>query len=160
MRLRDIWPVALAAGGILFSAPSGAWAGDTQFVAGKCSATSHTAEGPIGSDLTKRQSRFYCDSAVITSLDDYPGHVVINFLEKRANHSTPLGFAGRVDSSGQILQVEHVYLQSGVQTTVSEGYCKFFFKRRHMTGIVCGMKVDEIGRRTTAIIAFDAAPGQ
>jgi len=34
------------------------------------------------------------------------------------------------------------------------------FENRHMSGIVCGMKVDETGRRTTAIVEFNAAPEQ
>ena len=53
------------------SLPTHAQVGNVQTVNGTCDSTSHTAEGPIDSDLTKRQSRFYCDSAVITFLDDY-----------------------------------------------------------------------------------------
>jgi hypothetical protein len=154
------WQRVFVAFVMVATGTTAALATQTEFVAGKCSAKSHTAEGPIGSDLTKRQSRFFCDTAIIMFLDDYPGHVLINFLERRSNHTTPLGFAGRVDSSGQLMEVEHVYLQSGYQTTVSEGFCKFFFRRRHMTDIVCGMKVDEVGRRTAAIVSFEAAPGQ
>jgi hypothetical protein len=37
---------------------------DIQIESGICDPSSHIAEGPIGSDLTKRQSRFYCNSAV------------------------------------------------------------------------------------------------
>ena len=44
---------------------------DIQFVKGKCSPGSHIAEGDIGEDLTERQSRFYCDSAVISFFDDH-----------------------------------------------------------------------------------------
>lgn len=48
-----------------------------QVLSGTCDPASHTAEGPLGTDLTKRQSRFYCDSAVITFWDDYKGHVMV-----------------------------------------------------------------------------------
>jgi hypothetical protein len=58
------------------------------------------------------------------------------------------------------MQVDSVYLSPGESTTVSDGACKFFFQNRHITGIVCGMKVDETGRRTTAVVTFNAAPGQ
>ena len=34
-----------------------------------------------------------------------------------------------------------------------------FFKNRHMSGIFCGIKVDETGRRTTAMVSFNAAAG-
>ncbi len=133
---------------------------DPQLVAGRCEASSHTAEGPIGSDLTKRQSRFYCDTAVIIFLDDRPGHVLIQFVEKKSHSSSPLGFGGKIDGDGQIIQVEHAYLQPGKPIAVSEGYCKFFFQNQKMNGIACGMKLDEAGRRTTAIVGFTASPGQ
>jgi hypothetical protein len=48
-------------------------------VDGRCASSSHVAEGPLGADLTKRQSRFYCDSAVITFFADYKGHVMVQF---------------------------------------------------------------------------------
>jgi hypothetical protein len=91
---------------------------------------------------------------------DYKGHVLINFLQKESHHGQILGFAGRVEENGIMMSVDHVYLTVGQATTVSEGSCKFFFKNHHISGIFCGMKVDETGRRTTAIVAFDAAPGQ
>jgi hypothetical protein len=56
--------------------------------------------------------------------------------------------------------VDHVYLTARSPTTVSDGGCKFFFKNRHMSGISCGIKVDETGRRTMAIVVFNASPGQ
>ena len=131
-----------------------------QIVSGECAPSSHTAEGPLGTDLTKRQSRFYCDSAVITFFDDHKGHVLIQFAQKQAHHTPILGFAGRIEDDGVMMPVEGVYLTVGQRTTVSEGWCKFFFKNRNMSEIACGMKVDETGRRTTAIVAFSASPGQ
>ena len=59
-----------------------------------------------------------------------------------------------------MMSVDHAYLTAGTPTTVSDGVCKFFFKNRHMSGIFCGIKVDETGRRSTAVVTFNAAPGQ
>jgi hypothetical protein len=135
-------------------------ADDTQIVTGTCEKSSHTAEGPLGSDLTQRQSRFFCDTAIITFFDDYKGHVLVQFSEKRSHHGPILGFSGRVEDDGIMMPVDHVYLTEGPPTTVSDGWCKFFFKNRHISGIFCGMRVDETGRRTAAIVGFTAAPGQ
>jgi len=152
---------AVLVGGTWLSFPAyAAGPSNVQVVNGTCDSSSHTAEGPLGVDLTKRQSRFYCDSAVVTLFDDYKGHVMIQFAQKESHHSPILGFAGRVEDDGIMMPVEHVYLAQGQATTVSDGWCKFFFKNRHISGIFCGMKVDETGRRTTAVVAFTAAPGQ
>jgi hypothetical protein len=143
----------LAAGGVLIAAASvssiclpasghAAQPRDIQIVNRACAPSSHTAEGPIDSDLTKRQSRFYCDSAVITFFDDYKGHVMIQFAQKEAHHTPILGFAGKIEDDGVMMALDHVYLTAGQPTTVSEGWCKFFFKNRHMSGIFCGMKVE------------------
>jgi len=114
-----------------------------QVVSGTCEASSHTAEGPLGTDLTKRQSRFYCNSAVISFFDDYKGHVLIQFSQKESHHGPILGFAGKVDDNGIIMSVDHVYLAAaGPPTTASEGGCKFYFKDRHMSGIACGVRPD------------------
>jgi hypothetical protein len=131
-----------------------------QVVRGTCGSSSHTAEGPLGSDLTKRQSRFYCDLASIAFFDDYKGHVMIDFVEKEAHHGPTLGFAGRLSDDGITMAVDHVYLPDGPPTTVSDGACKFFFKNHHLSGIFCGMIIDETGRRTAAAVVFNAAPGQ
>jgi hypothetical protein len=131
-----------------------------QVVHGTCNSSSHTAEGPLGADLTSRRSTFYCDSAVITFFDDYKGHMMVRFAQKESHHSPILGFAGKVEDDGIMMPLTTVYLAPGQATTVSDGWCKFFFKGRQMSGIFCGMKVDETGRRTTAVVAFDAAPGQ
>jgi hypothetical protein len=132
----------------------------TQVVSGTCGTSSHTAEGALGADLTKRQSRFYCNSAVIMFFDDYKGHALIQFVQKEAHHTPILGFAGKVEDGGILMIVDHAYLTQGSPTKVDEGWCKFFFKNRHMSEIFCGIKVDETGRRTTAVVAFEAAPGQ
>ena len=145
---------------LLAAVPTHARANNTQVLQGKCSKSSHTAEGPIEADLTKRQSGFYCDTAAITFFDDYKGHVMVQFVQKEAHHTPILAFSGRVENDGVMMPLEKVYLTPGAPTKVSEGVCKFFFKGQNMSGIFCGMKVDETGRRTTAVVGFDAAPGQ
>ena len=157
-RVAVLSAVLLAAIG--FANPAYAGASDVQVVNGTCDSSSHTAEGSLGSDLTKQQSRFYCDSAVIKFFDDYKGHVMVQFAQKESHHSPILGFSGRVEDDGIMMSVDHVYLVQGQATTVSDGSCKFFFKNRQMSGIFCGMKVDKTGRRTTAVVVFNAAPGQ
>jgi hypothetical protein len=131
-----------------------------QIVNGMCAPSSHTAEGPLGADLTKRQSRFFCDSAILMFFDDYKGHVLIQFVEKESHHSPMLGFSGKVEDDGIMMPIDHIYLTVGTPTTVSDGACKFFFKNHHISGIFCGAAVDETGRRTTAIVVFNAAPRQ
>jgi len=131
-----------------------------QFLNGTCNASSHTSEGPLGADLTKRQSQFFCDSAVIAFYDNHHSHVMIQFSEKKANHAQTLGFAGQVENDGITMPVNHVYLEPGKPTPVSDGVCKFFLEDQHMKNIVCVMKADEGGRRTVAAVEFNAAPGQ
>ena len=133
---------------------------DIDVVIGNCQPTSHVAEGPIGTDLTKRQSRFFCNSASITFFPNYKGHVMVQFAQKESNHGPMLGFSGKMDADGIIMDVERVYLTQGTPMPVSDGVCKFFFKNKHISGIFCGAKVDESGRRTSAVLAFDPAPGQ
>ena len=133
-----------------------------KFVKGTCNASSHTSEGPLGADLTKQQSQFFCDTAGIIFFDNHHSHIMINFLEKQANHAPTLGFAGYMKDDGVTMPVDHVYLEPGKATPVSEGVCKFFLEDqdRHMKGIVCVIKADEGGRRTVAAVEFNAAPGQ
>jgi len=59
------------------SVPSNAMADDAAIVKDECEPESHIAEGAIGEDLTKRQSRFFCDSAIITSFSYNPKHAMI-----------------------------------------------------------------------------------
>ena len=132
---------------------------DVQIVEGQCGKQSHVAEGNIGDDLTKRQSRFYCDSAVITFFDQKSGHVMVQFSEFKAHNNAQLGFAGFMKEDGQIMDVSNVYLDNR-QIQVAEGYCKFFFKNKQMDSIACGSAIDEGGRRTVPVIVFTASPGQ
>lgn len=128
-----------------------------QIFDGACTADSNIAEGPLGSDLSKRESRFFCDTATITSFEDSKAHILINFSQREAHHSPILGFSGYLNSQGDVMKVEKVYIASGEPVTVSDGMCQLFFKAGRITGIGCGMKVDETGERTVALVAFDVA---
>ena len=162
-RMAILSTVLVAGVGTTTSAHAGV--SNVQIVNGTCKSASNTAEGPPGSDLTKRQSRFYCDAAAITFFDDYPGHVLINFSEKESQHSPILGFAGRIEASrpgevGTMMQVSNVYLATGQATLVSDGWCKLFLNGQQLSGIECSIRVDETGRRTVANVTFDVSPGQ
>ncbi|TGD95533.1 hypothetical protein [Methylobacterium nonmethylotrophicum] len=121
---------------------------------GVCSPKSHIAEGRIGEDLTRRQSRFFCDAAVITTPNGQAGRRLVNFAESRSHTRPPIGFAGTMVER-DIMQVHRVYLQSGQALAVSDGYCKFFSTNKAIHGIACGAKIDNGGRRTVPIVAFD-----
>ena len=56
---------------------------DIQVIEGKCAGQSHIAKGPVGSDLTKGKSRFFCDTAILAFFDDSGRHVMVTFAEKR-----------------------------------------------------------------------------
>jgi len=126
---------------------------DMRFLSGSCDATAHTAEGPVGSDLTKRQSRYFCDSAVIGFFGPLNTHVLVQFAEKKSHHGQILGFGGAMEGK-DILNVDHIYLIQGKPTPVDDGACKFFFMNGRLTSLFCGAKIDEGGRRTVAAIGF------
>jgi hypothetical protein len=144
---------------LLASAFSAAAADQTTLLKGKCTPESHIAEGTIGEDLTKLESRFFCDSAVITFLGDAPNHVLIQFADSRSLHGRQIGFAGTRDDE-QIIIVHSVYLETGRPTAVVEGACKFFRKGKDISALFCAAKIDEGVRRTVPLVAFDVAlPG-
>jgi hypothetical protein len=122
----------------------------TEMIDGTCSAESHTAEGPIGSDLTKRQSRFYCSAMVLVTFE--PHHVLVQFAEKTSYNNPLLGFGGVQD--GPIINVQHLYIQSSEPLSVTESGCKFFFKANRLASVFCGAHVDQGARRTTAVVVF------
>ena len=140
--------------------PGHASANDTQIVKGVCTAQSHIAEGGINQDLTKRRSRFFCDAAVVTFFSDNPNHVMIQFADSKSNHARQLGYAGLMEGGGQIMDVDHVYIEPGRPTPVEQGFCKFFFKRRHMDSVACGARIEEGDRALSPTVVFQAAPGQ
>ena len=84
---------------------------------------------------------------------------MVQFAQRESHHDPILGFAGRLDSAGVTLSVDRAYLRNGQSTAVNEGACKFFFKGKNLSGMACGAIVDETGRRTTAIVGFEAGPG-
>ena len=137
--------------------PASVRANDIQVMDGACTADSHTAEGPIGSDLRKRHSRFYCDSASITVFDNNPKHVLLQFVDKRSHHPNTIGFGGVIGDDG-FLAIGRVYFGStGIPSTPNENYwkCKFGFTGHAMSIIACGVGVDEEGQRTTALVVFN-----
>jgi hypothetical protein len=151
----------IATGIIVFSGASVATAQDTNqtsFLKGQCAAESHIAEGAVGDDLTKRQSRFFCDSVVITVFGQnvFPKHVMVQFVETKAVHGRQIGYAGQM-SDENILDVANVYLEEGRPSKASDGACKFFYSGRDISSIACGAKIDQSGRRTVPVVLFDAA---
>jgi hypothetical protein len=141
--------------------PIGARADDTRAIKGQCRPGSHIAEGKIGDDLTKHQSRFFCDAAVVTVFSDNPKHVLIQFADSKSNHARQIGYAGLMQDE-EILAVRDVYLEAGRRTPVVEGYCKLFFEAKTMektiSGFACGAKIDEADRRTVPVVSFEAMP--
>jgi hypothetical protein len=128
-------------------------------VSGECDATSHIAEGPRDADLRKRQSRYFCDSAVIMRINGDPHHLLIQFTQRREHLNTVLGFAGYLEQDGIMMSVERVYFP-GSQAPVfaTEANCKFFFTGKKLGGIFCGAMIDQEDRRTVAIVAFQLQP--
>ena len=129
----------------------------TRIVKGECRADSHIAEGNIGDDLTKRQSRFYCDAAVLSFLNNDNKRILIQFAESKSNHVPPLAFAGLMVDGGQTWSVERVYLEPLKPIPATGGGCKFFFDSKILTHIFCAAKIDEGGRRTVAMVVFEAS---
>ena len=126
--------------GLLFTAflPS---QNNTQLYNGQCTVQSHIAEGGVDEDLTKRRSRYFCDTAVISALNNDATHIMIQFGEKRAHHGTLLAFAGVTDKG--ILDVERIYFEPEVPTFATDGACRLFFENDHLTSIVCGAEIIE-----------------
>ena len=100
----------IAAGLMLWLEPCNAQIDDIQIVKGECENTSHIAEGQIGDDLTKRQSRFFCDSAVMTFFDNGNRHIMVQFVESKSVNNMQLGFSGLMEDDGRTLNVTSVYL--------------------------------------------------
>ena len=126
-----------------------------QILKDQCDPTSHVAEGPVGEDLTKRRSQFFCDRAAIASFDDDPKHRTISFSESQSNLTSSLSFAGLMDGD-DLMTVRNVYLEVGRRSIASEGACRLFLKKGLISSIVCGSKIDEGNRRTVPIVTFTA----
>lgn len=128
-------------------------------VRGTCDEKSHIAVGPVGADLAQHRRPFRCDAAVIVFFDNQNHHVMINFAEKSATNQI-IAFSGIMDAAGEAMTVQRTYFEPGKPTYLDDAACKFFFSKRHMTGIFCGGKIDADGQRTVASIVFNASPGQ
>ncbi len=125
-----------------------------QFLEGYCEPSSHIADGRIGEDLTKRQSQFFCDTALIIPFSDNPKHHMIQFADSHSHHARILGFGGIMEDSA-IMTVHNIYLEMGGRASkTSDGLCKLFFEKQEISGISCGAKVDEGDQRTVPIVRF------
>jgi hypothetical protein len=129
-------------------------------VAGECTEDSHVAEGPAGADLTQRQSRFFCDSAVISLVRITDRRLMVQFVEKgREIQTSIIGFAGEI-TDDDVVVLDRVYLD-GAPLTPSEGYCKFFYDdEHHLKDVVCGAMVDYGDRRVVPVVSFSASVDQ
>jgi len=128
-----------------------------EIIKGRCASPSHVASGLVTEDLTKKRSRFFCDSAIIMTFDEAGRHKLIQFVDSNANHSRTLGFGGLMEEKA-MLAVKTVYLETARSTLASEGACKIFYDGERIRDIVCGAKIDEGDRRTVPIVTFKAAP--
>lgn len=120
---------------------------------GKCTKESHIAEGEFGTDLTKRQSRFFCDSAVVAFFDKSRQHLLIQFMETKSETTSIVGFGGFLQAEGKAMNVSRVYLGQDL-FHVTEGECIFFFDQGPPFSIACGAPIDRGRRRTVAIVSF------
>ncbi|MCJ2099465.1 hypothetical protein [Methylobacterium sp. E-046] len=126
---------------------------------GACTQSSHTAEGMRGEDLTKRQSRFSCNSVVIMNPNNDPSRVLMTFATKGSDSAlnSMIGFAGDFDGPDMI-QVRRIYIEGGQAQTVDDGACKIFRKNGQISGFSCGAMVDKAKRRIVRIVGFDVKP--
>lgn len=149
--LAVVWFMFLATGAARAQLPSPR---DMTVYNGVCTEQSHIAEGQQGEDLTKRQSRVYCDTAVLTRFPNNPRHVMINFAQKQSHTGQPIGFAGTLQPDGIMVQVDRVYLTPSVPLPVTDGACKLFTNGRQVTDVFCAAAIDTGQRRTSAILAL------
>lgn len=127
---------------------------DLEVVKGSCSPKSHIAEGRVGADLTKNQSRFFCDAVAIMPINGNPRHVLLTFTESKSHTRPQIGYAGLMVDD-EMIQVQRFYLQTGVAIPADDGACKIFRKGGRISGITCGAKSDQGGRRTVPIVSFE-----
>ncbi len=129
---------------------------DVRVIEGKCHPSSHIAEGRGAEDLRKRQARFFCDNAVIATYNDSNSHKLIQFSESQSHHSRILGFGGYMNDD-RMMSVKNVYLEAGIPSVPVEGHCVFFYTNNNISGLTCGAMIDEQGRRTVPVVAFEAS---
>lgn len=135
-------------------------------VSGVCDASSFIAEGPVGSDLTKQRSRFFCDSVVITFFDDAKGHIMLQFSQKNANGFRILGFAGHADAKDEgqidrkIVLLDTFYFTQDIGTPINHGSCTLFITNHEISKLFCSAIVDKGSQRTAAVVTFTPNPDE
>jgi hypothetical protein len=131
---------------------------ETTIIHGHCAGGSHSANGLVTDDLTQRESRYFCDSAIVESFGPsagHPNHMLIAFSDSHTTHSL-LSFGATMLDDQNSAEVSHVFLVPGVVTEVTEGGCKVYFEGEKVTGIFCGAKIDNGHHRDVRIVVFDA----
>jgi hypothetical protein len=135
----------------------------SEIVSGQCDPISHIAEGASGEDLSKHESRVFCDVAVVGVFKDDPKHVLVRFVDSKSD--AVIVYAGMMKDAEHmsVRSVDIESKESHQPIPVEEGDCRFFFNKRFLnekriSGIACGAKVVKSGRRTVPIVAFDADP--
>lgn len=147
--------IGLAVGLTSLMGPSAASAqgtGGPEMMKGRCTPKSHVAEGRIGEDLTKRQSRFFCDTVMVVP-NQSEGSILITFLEAGSPARPQIAFAGAMPEP-QMVQVQRLYLEPGKPSAVTDGACKFFPKRGKTRDVFCGAVIDQGDHRTVWSIVF------
>lgn len=124
---------------------------------GQCATTSHIAQGKKTEDLSKLESRYFCDQAIVGSEDGSDDHVRITFKKDGQNISPVIAVIG-VKKDGDMIHLRDILLGSQ-RAEVSDGACRFFYtKKRQMTDIVCSATFDQGEQRTVSVIAFKLDP--
>ena len=109
---------------------------------GQCMPTSHIAQGKKTEDLSKLESRYFCDQAIVGSEDGSDDHVRITFKKDGQNISPVIAVIG-VKKDGDMIHLRDI-LMGSQRAEVSDGACRFFYtKKRQMTDIVCSATFDQ-----------------
>jgi hypothetical protein len=128
---------------------------------GVCDPTTHTTEGPLGSDLTKFDVPFRCDAVVISNFANNQSWVLVQFSDKEAIAGGVLGFSGELDGSGTKFFIQHIYFpDGGPPLDADAGLCNIIFDGNNLAAISCTGKADEDGRRAVALVNFRFIPEQ
>jgi hypothetical protein len=124
---------------------------------GECSVRSHVAQGRKTDDLTKLDSRYFCDEAIVGSEDGSNDHIRITFKKDDQSISPVIAVIG-VKKDGDMIHLRDI-LMGSLRAEVNDGACRFFYsKKRQMTDIVCSATFDQEDQRTVSVIEFKLAP--
>jgi hypothetical protein len=120
---------------------------------GQCGVNSHIAQGRKSEDLSKLESRYFCDQAIVGSEDGTDDHVRITFKKDGQTISPVIAVIG-VKKDGDMIHLRDI-LMGSQRAEVNDGACRFFYtKKRQMTDIVCSATFDQGEQRTVSVIAF------